>query len=257
MQIRARANDGYSRDSEHAIEEVRRVKSGGSRAWGIRTVSASARKEREACATEKGERERETLSSDGGRDEKWLALIFRAHGEHRSTRSAAVPLFFNHPLAPLLPLWQPSAPSRSPLLHTLFLTLLPFRRRATATQTRTFRSNSISNQQPINWFEFGIQSGRLPPDVPSACLWACSAHTLSPSPFPSPSIPFAVFFPFRLVSRFKAARALATIEQLGFFFTWNRGTSDRDTTRGEGFYGSIDVRGLNNRASLKTKNCVV
>lgn len=72
-------------------------------------------------------------------------------------------------------------------------------------------------------------------------------------PFRSPF----VFFPFRLVSRFKVARALATIEQLGFFFTWNRGTSDRDTTRGEGFYGSIDVRGLNSRASLKTKNCVV
>lgn len=69
-------------------------------------LSASARKEREARATEKGEREREreTLSSDGGRDEKWLALIFRAHGEHRSsTRSAAVPLFSNHPLAPSSP----------------------------------------------------------------------------------------------------------------------------------------------------------
>lgn len=46
--------------------------------------------------------------------------------------------------------------------------------------------------------------------------------TLSPSPFPSPSIPFAVFFPFRLVSRFKAARALATIEQLGFFLFGTR-----------------------------------
>lgn len=100
--------------------------------------------------------------------EKCLSLIFRAHSKGRSDRSAS-PLFRNHP-ATLLFTSPPPPPSAS-TTHNQWQLYLP--RRALhpgssdhpcspvmPSQTRTFRSNSISNQQPINWFEFGIQSGR-------------------------------------------------------------------------------------------------
>lgn len=207
MQIRARANDGYSRDSGHAIEEVRRVKSGGSRAWGIRTVSPPLREKREKRARRRREREREkekrfrptAVATKSG----WHWYSGRMANTEAAPDPRPFPSFPTTHSPPLLPPCQPSSPLpanplRSPLLHTLSLTLLPFRRRATATQTRTFRSNSISNQQPINWFEFGIQSGRLPPDVtlcmPMSLLCPHSLHLSRSLSF---SFPFALFLALR------------------------------------------------------------
>lgn len=170
-------------------------------------LSASARKEREARATEKGEREREkekrfrptAVATKSG----WHWYSGRMANTEAAPDPRPFPSFPTTHSPPLLPLCQPSSPLpanplRSPLLHTLSLTLLPFRRRATATQTRTFRSNSISNQQPINWFEFGIQSGRLPPDVtlcmPMSLLCPHSLHLSRSLSF---SFPFALFLALR------------------------------------------------------------
>lgn len=50
------------------------------------------RQRKRGIGKERRKKRRGSALSDSGRDEKWLALIFRAHGERRSSSFAAVPL---------------------------------------------------------------------------------------------------------------------------------------------------------------------
>lgn len=126
MQSRARVNDGYRRDSGHGIKEVRRVKSDGETRWFTLDVRTSM--DRSACSwklekendrdEEKEEERRFAPLSNSGRNEKWLALIFQAHREARSSPLRAR----NHPPHHRPPsLWGPQSKASAPTLYPLSL----------------------------------------------------------------------------------------------------------------------------------------
>lgn len=121
-----------------------------------------------------------TALSNSGRDEKWLALIFQAHRERRSSRSTAVPLFRSrrtraHPV----PIGGSSNPLQPP--DSTFLHLCPF----PATARRHAHFDLI--QFPIN--SQSIDSNSVYRAVGRLLLRPLHVYELVRLPFsPSPSL---------------------------------------------------------------------
>lgn len=128
---------------------------------------------------DKGGRSKSAALSNSGRDEKWLALIFQAHRERRSSRSTAVPLFRSrrtraHPV----PIGGSSNPLQPP--DSTFLHLCPF----PATARRHAHFDLI--QFPIN--SQSIDSNSVYRAVGRLLLRPLHVYELARLPFPSFSL---------------------------------------------------------------------
>ena len=96
MQIRARANVVYVAAIPGTLSKRSDAWKAAVHAWRAWVRAAfpqkPARQRKRGIGKERRKKRRGSALSDSGRDEKWLALIFRAHRERRSSSFATVPL---------------------------------------------------------------------------------------------------------------------------------------------------------------------